>query len=414
MRSVWGVFSHDNIDIQTILPIDLTFYCSVLCSTSSFRAALPPAPPKKVHVDCWRLPEILPFPSEPQQAQEPPIAPSLAAAPSQMPLPSSFPVPPYVVGGQLTAAGNVGVGGLALAPPQQNFVTAGVSSMLQYITTTSPQHQYLHLNQTSVATEELSVDVSAPGGLFSPFSTLPAMDTNNIFSSPPPPPPQERRVAPDRDLPCCFCGSADGALLDCGVTECGVGGGGCCRHGEGPSPVDGGAVAPDGNKGDGIGVCGRRFHFLCAWFEGAYVRVSVTDPTFTRGERGPAGDMDSWPEPGHALFGFPAGISVEVRCLEHSVGAPGRKRAPASQEMVKKAAGAGLGVGGVGVLGGEGGLVKGTTSEEQMELRSKYRLKVCIDYNISTPGVARSDFSPVFYFIIIGPNSLLVFSHNAK
>ncbi|CAN0414767.1 unnamed protein product, partial [Hapterophycus canaliculatus] len=63
--------------------------------------------------------------------------------------------------------------------------------------------------------------------------------------------------------------------------------------------------------------CGERFHFLCAWFAGAYVKVDVTDPSFTKGERGLTGDMSSWPEAGQARHGYPAGMSVEVRCLQH-------------------------------------------------------------------------------------------------
>ncbi|CAM9790587.1 unnamed protein product, partial [Laminaria digitata] len=125
-----------------------------------------------------------------------------------------------------------------------------------------------------------------------------------------------------------------------------------------------------GNLGDGIAVCGRRFHFLCAWFAGAYVKVGVTEPSFTRGERGLNGDMDSWPEQGERCFGFPTGLSVEVRCLEHSYGAPGRKGAPKVQEEVQELAGAGAGPGAA-----PGPVLKGTTVEAQSELRSKYRFK---------------------------------------
>ena len=208
--------------------------------------------------------------------------------------------------------------------------------------------------------DEFSVDVSTP--------TEPSLLAN--FA------PPRRRVPPERQLTCLYCGSEEGALLDCGITECGVGGGGCQRHGEGPMVVDGAGVvggegAADGNLGDGIAVCGRRFHFLCAWFAGAYVKVGVTEPSFTRGERGLAGDMDSWPEPGQGCFGFPTGMSVEVRCLEHSFGAPGRKGAPASVAKVVQLASAEAGPG-----AGPGAVLEGTTAQEQSELRSKYRFKV--------------------------------------
>ncbi|CAM9790518.1 unnamed protein product, partial [Laminaria digitata] len=71
--------------------------------------------------------------------------------------------------------------------------------------------------------DEVNVDVSSP-------EATPSLMTN--FA------PPRRRCAPERQLTCVFCGSEDGALLDCGTTECGVGGGGCQRHGEGAMVVD--------------------------------------------------------------------------------------------------------------------------------------------------------------------------------
>lgn len=81
--------------------------------------------------------------------------------------------------------------------------------------------------------------------------------------------------------------------------------------------------------------------------------------------------MEAWPEPGEKLFGFPTGMAVEVRCPEHSVGAPGRKGASAALAAVITAAGTGTAVG-----AGTTETVKGTSCKEQSELRSKYRLKV--------------------------------------
>lgn len=185
------------------------------------------------------------------------------------------------------------------------------------------------------------------------------------FAPPPPPPPQQQqqqssmlaaalgsppRRPPVRELTCCYCRSSDGALLDCGVTETGVGGGGCRRYGQ---TVGGG----------GVGVCGRRFHFLCGWFAGAYVKVGATDRSFSRGERGASwegGDAKAWPEPGERRLGYPAGMCVEMRCLEHSEEAPGRERA-----------GEGAGAGAA-----EGGAAGRTTSAAQAELRGRYRFKV--------------------------------------
>lgn len=200
------------------------------------------------------------------------------------------------------------------------------------------------------STEE--VDVSTPSAIYvQPKSTV----------LPP-------RRAPERELACCFCLGTEGSLLDCGITECGVGGGGVLRHGEGPALC--GPCGADGNRGDGIAVCGKRFHLLCAWFAGAYVKIGATDPSFTRGERGIGGDMESWPEPGQPRFGFPTGLYVEARCLEHSNGAPGRKGAPPELTRVVTPAGSG------GGLAAADTFVEGTTSEEQSELRSKYRFKV--------------------------------------
>lgn len=160
--------------------------------------------------------------------------------------------------------------------------------------------------------------------------------------APPPPPlpspstpaaPAPVHIAPlERELRCVYCNRSDGALLDCGVTETGVGGGGCRRYGEGVGyggGASGGVLKVEGVSGGRCGevteggpVCTRRFHFLCAWFAGAYVNISASDPSFTRGDRGVNARMGAWPLRPEKRLGYPAGMCVEVRCLDHS-GAPG-------------------------------------------------------------------------------------------
>lgn len=163
-------------------------------------------------------------------------------------------------------------------------------------------------------------------------------------------PEQAPRPAPKREIPCIYCGMSEGALLDCGVTECGVGPGRCRRHGEGTTATrgccgaDGGCSGSSKNNSQGP-ICHRRFHFLCGWFAGAYVKVSNADSTFTRGVRDMKGCMDRWPAPGEPKHGFPAGMLVEMRCLDHSKGPDGR------------------------------GELR-TSVNEQAKLRRKYRLKV--------------------------------------
>lgn len=133
--------------------------------------------------------------------------------------------------------------------------------------------------------------------------------------------------APDTVLSCVFCRASSGSLLRCGVTELGIRGGECRPH----------------------KCCERRFHWLCAWFAGAFVRVSVSDASFTLGDRRPDGRLDTWPNSGENIHGYPAGLEVDMRCLQHSAEARGSK-------------------------GPSGHL--GTSEEVQLALRDKYRVQV--------------------------------------
>lgn len=274
--------------------------------------------------------------------------------------------------------------------PQPQPFAHNTNAVNTAVASVHEQHQLL---QPAEAMEELSVDVSAPSA-FASIADMAAAAPQQLLllqqqQQQRQQEPQRVRQAPARDAECCFCKTEDGTLLDCGVTECGVGGGACLRHGEGPvlGCCGDGVPAADGNRGDGVAVCSKRFHFLCAWFAGAYVKVEVTDPSFTRGERGLSADMSVWPEAGQARFGFPTGMSVEVRCLEHSVGAPGRKGAPPMAAAVRELAGAeAMPPGTISPLADTAGaVVTGTTSEEQSELRCKYRMKVCACSLLTTP-----------------------------
>lgn len=177
---------------------------------------------------------------------------------------------------------------------------------------------------------------------------------------------QQPPPAPELEIACTFCGSSEGVLLDCGVTQTGVSGGRCRRHGEGPPSGD--------DTRDNKHVCNRRFHFLCGWFAGSYVKISTADPSFTLGARCLSGNMDEWPAPGEPKHGFPAGMLVEMRCLDHSRGPDGRGKLP-------------------------------TSVEEQAELRAKYRLKVgyAVKLRLSVVCGLRAYFTALLRTIALTP-----------
>ena len=333
-------------------------------------------PPEQVHVDPHIVPPLLQFPPDAPQLQQLAEQASL----SHSLISSSVDVSAPGGDGAITSASLSAMGTAAVSAARatwegtgsSGFGTGGEPSVWQALVQAHAQQAALGfysggmgigaagVNQAAalVAASSAAVDSAEEVDVSAPSPSYVRPKTSLL-------PP---RRAPERELACYICLSTDGSLLDCGITECGAGGGGMLRHGEGPALC--GAGGADGNRGDGIAVCGKRFHFLCAWFAGAYVKVSPTDPSFTRGERGLSGNMDTWPLPGQPRFGFPTGMAIEARCLEHSVGAPGRRWAPPGLARVVTP------VGSAGGLAAAETFVEDTTCEEQAQLRSKYRFKV--------------------------------------
>lgn len=339
----------DPDSLSDIVPLDYRSVSSPPPSPLPRQAPLPPAVPPSVS------------PSVANSAPPPVTAPPSLAVLLAPPTASSAPSPLAAQGFSRIAGPLGGGGGQAdNAAGMGVEVEVDVSSVTGVLSVGVAPPQVVHAAAAEVAGAQVSH--SRFLGIQQQHYVEMEVEVDQVMDPPPPRdtatvavPEQAPQPLPEREIACMYCRSSQGALLDCGVTETGVGPGRCRRHREQTTATegccgDGGGVGGGGcssrnNNNSQSSVCHRRFHFLCGWFAGAYVKLSNADHSFTRGARDVTGRMDRWPVRGEPKHGFPAGMLVEIRCLDHSKGPGGR-----------------------GELG--------TTVEAQAKLRGKYRLKV--------------------------------------